>query len=182
MFFSWLWWSQRISIIMIIIMITRSAYSLTWQFHWARPSVKPASQWIRAPLQFENGHVGGNTSMYRILWMVVLARWSMRRRMKKGRKYFEESDENADIRLDSDPAIEWIACSFHESIFEQITSTIRLKITFVGKFLINCRKCYIEFGSFCWCAKNFGWIKSDRYALTFAAKAIFHVNNGCKRI
>ena len=44
--------------------------------------------------------------MYRILWMVVLARWSMRRRMKKGRKYIEESDENADIRLDSDPAIE----------------------------------------------------------------------------
>ena len=50
--------------------------------------------------------MGGNTSMYRILWMVVLARWSMRRRMKKGRKYFEESDENADIRLDSDPAIQ----------------------------------------------------------------------------
>ena len=58
----------------------------------------------------------------------------------------------------------------------------KVKKIFVGKFLIQCRNVILKVDHFVDVQKNFGWIKSDRYALTFAAKAILHVNNVCKRI
>ena len=41
--------------------------------------------------------------------------------MKKGRKYFEESDENADIRLDSDPAI-YVIVNLENQLVQKLTS------------------------------------------------------------